>query len=190
MPIILTPIVTLRLQVTLFLASEDEQLQLANARKFSAEKMKVTMDHNGFRRLIVVLTSSGKVLGLHTGDGRVIWSTPPLTKTPQKLFISRTPSSPDTPPEVMVLGKGSGGLGELAWVNGHTGEVLKRQGLGFGVDQVIPLPLKDGREQRVVLFVDKEGGAHVVPGTTEAGQLFKEMLLGKTYYYRWAYGGF
>lgn len=31
-------------------------------------------DANGFRKLIVVLTSAGKALALHNGDGRVVWA--------------------------------------------------------------------------------------------------------------------
>ena len=31
-------------------------------------------DPNGFRKLIVALTSAGKALALHNGDGRVVWA--------------------------------------------------------------------------------------------------------------------
>lgn len=64
----------LRLKATLFLANPDELAAVQLAKLNPADKSKLTRDHNGFRKLLVVLTKSGKILALHTGDGRVVWS--------------------------------------------------------------------------------------------------------------------
>ncbi len=64
----------LKLKATLFLASADEIAAVQESRLNQADKTKLTRDHNGFRKLLLVLTKSGKLLALHTGDGRIVWS--------------------------------------------------------------------------------------------------------------------
>jgi len=64
----------LKLKGTLMLANADEVAAIQALRLKSSEKNKMTRDHNGFRKLLIVLTKAGKVIALHTGDGRIIWS--------------------------------------------------------------------------------------------------------------------
>ena len=56
------------------LASAEEIAIIQTRRLNNAEKTKMTRDHNGFRKLLIVLTKAGKLLALHSGDGRIVWS--------------------------------------------------------------------------------------------------------------------
>nr|POF08545.1 er membrane protein complex subunit 1 [Quercus suber] len=64
----------LKLKGTLMLASSEDIAAIQGMRLKSTEKSKMTRDHNGFRKLLIVLTRAGKLYALHTGDGRVVWS--------------------------------------------------------------------------------------------------------------------
>lgn len=64
----------MKMKATLFLATPDELAAVQRARLNQADKTKHTRDHNGFRKLLVVLTKAGKISALHTGDGHVVWS--------------------------------------------------------------------------------------------------------------------
>lgn len=50
------------------------QAELMRERRSHGEKLKFAWDSQGFRKLVVVLTRAGKVLGLHNGDGRAVWT--------------------------------------------------------------------------------------------------------------------
>lgn len=52
----------------------EEGDELAALRLALSDKNSPVRDANGFRKLIVVLTATGKAMALHTGDGRVVWS--------------------------------------------------------------------------------------------------------------------
>jgi hypothetical protein len=64
----------MKLKATLFLATPDELAAVQKAKLNQADKTKLTWDHNGFRKLLLVLTKAGKISALHTGDGHVVWS--------------------------------------------------------------------------------------------------------------------
>ena len=56
------------------LASAEEIEIIRTRRLNNAEKTKMTRDHNGFRKLLIVLTKARKFLALHYGDGLIRWS--------------------------------------------------------------------------------------------------------------------
>lgn len=64
----------MKLKASVFLATPDELAAVQKARLNQADKTKLTRDHNGFRKLLVVITKAGKIYALHTGDGHVVWS--------------------------------------------------------------------------------------------------------------------
>jgi hypothetical protein len=64
----------LKVKATLLLANPDEAAAVKQVRLNQADKTKLTRDHNGFRKLLIVVTKAGKVLALHTGDGHIVWS--------------------------------------------------------------------------------------------------------------------
>ena len=64
----------LKLKETLILASAKEIEIIQTRRLNNAEKTRMTGDHNGFQKLLIVLTKEGKLLALHSRDGRILWS--------------------------------------------------------------------------------------------------------------------
>ncbi|XP_039051239.1 ER membrane protein complex subunit 1-like [Hibiscus syriacus] len=174
----------LKLKGTLMLASPKDVAAIQSMRIKSSEKSKMTRDHNGFRKLLIVLTRAGKLFALHTGDGRVVWS--------HLLHKSEACQSPiglnlyqwqvphhhalDENPSVLVIsrcGPSSDAPGVLSFVDTYTGKELNSLSLIHAVVQVIPLPYTDSTEQRLHLLVDSDKHAHLYPKTSEALSIFK-----------------
>lgn len=176
----------LKLKATLFLANVEELDVVQSIRLNSAEKTKMVRDHNGFRKLLIVLTKAGKVLALHTGDGRIVWSVllsgmrcedSSVSSVPLKLLPWQIPHQHalDENPVALVLGKAGPGPdahGIVSWVDLYSGVELNSLNLKFATRLVIPLPLTTSTEQRLHLFVDDQLKAHVFPKTQESLTLF------------------
>ncbi|XP_068648589.1 uncharacterized protein [Aristolochia californica] len=176
----------LKLKGTLMLASPEDVAIIQGMRSKNSEKNKMTRDHNGFRKLLIVLTKAGKVLALHTGDGRVVWSflVPSLCKsktckTPSALNIYqwRVPHhhAMDENPSVLVVGRcgrGSEALGVLSVIDSYTGKELHSVKLTHSIVQVFPLPFTDSTEQRLHLLIDYEKRAHLYPSSRDSLSAF------------------
>ncbi|KAJ0962597.1 hypothetical protein J5N97_027719 [Dioscorea zingiberensis] len=176
----------LKLKGTLMLASAADVTTIQGMRLKSSEKNKMTRDHNGFRKLIIVLTKAGKVLALHTGDGRVIWSLllPSLRESdacecPSALNIYpwHVPHhhAMDENPSLLIVGKcgqSSDSPGVLSVVDSYTGKELNSIKLAHSIVQVIPLPLTDTNEQRLHLIIDSNSYAHLYPRTPDSIDVF------------------
>lgn len=168
------------------LASADEMAAIQGMRLKDSKKNKMTRDHNGFRKLIIVLTKAGKVLALHTGDGRVVWSLllPSLRKSEScqypsvlNLYQWQVPHhhAMVENPSVLVVGQcgaSSDVLGVLSVIDSYTGKEHTSQKLSHSVLQVIPLSYTDSREQRLHLIVDAYSRAHLYPRTEESLKIF------------------
>jgi hypothetical protein len=80
---------------------------------------------------------TGKVFGLHSGDGRQLWA---LTAAPgggaSHVALWRTSHDAGRAPEVLLLGSSEGSGGFYATVNAHTGAELSRGTLPFKPAQV------------------------------------------------------
>lgn len=178
------------------LATPDDKEALQILRANSADKTKLTRDHNGFRKLLIVLTKAGKLLALHTGDGHIVWSllVPAFRKkddgshaVPIKLLPWQTPHQRalDENPTALVVGKlgsGSDSPGVLSWVDVRVGREVKHVRLSYPIKQVIPLPITDESEQRLHLLMDSHLRAHLFPASEESLALFEERRQ-DTYYY-------
>jgi outer membrane protein assembly factor BamB len=97
-------------------------------------------DANGFRKLIVVLTAPGKLYGLHSGDGRILWASSASTaaassSSKQHLKLWRRFHDLTHAPQVVVLTAGQQ-QSELQVFNAHTGQQLQQAELQYGVDKV------------------------------------------------------
>ncbi|KAL5729138.1 hypothetical protein ACHQM5_002128 [Ranunculus cassubicifolius] len=177
----------LKLKGTLMLASPEEVVAIQGMRLKSSEKNKMTRDHNGFRKLLVVLTRAGKLYALHTGDGRVVWSllVPSLRRsdgcgTPigLSLYQWQVPHhhAMDENPTVLIVGRcglGSNSPGVLSFVDSYLGKELNSLSLSHSIAKVIPLPFTDSTEQRLHLLIDDGGMAHLYPRTPEAINKFE-----------------
>ncbi|MQM09085.1 hypothetical protein Taro_041947 [Colocasia esculenta] len=186
----------LKLKGTLMLASPDDLAVIQRMRLRSSEKTKMTRDHNGFRKLLVVLTKAGKVFALHTGDGRIVWSV--LLSSFRRTETCEHPTAVDiyqwqTPhhhaldvnPSVLVMGRC--GLqpdapGVFSIVDSYSGKELKSSKLSHSIAQVMPLPFTDSTEQRLHLFIDANKKAHLYPRTPESLDLFLHEIANMYWY--------
>ncbi|EEF45897.1 catalytic, putative [Ricinus communis] len=177
----------LKLKGTLMLASPEDVVAIQAMRLKSSEKSKMTRDHNGFRKLLIALTKSGKVFALHTGDGRVVWSV--FMNSLRKSDACENPTgvnmyqwqvphhhAMDENPSVLVVGRcrpSSDALGVLSFIDTYTGKELSSSSLAHSVVQVIPLTFTDSTEQRLHLLIDADQKAHLYPKTPEAVGIFQ-----------------
>ena len=150
----------------------------------SSGRSKLTRDHNGFRKLFIALTRAGKLFALHTGDGRIVWSTllnSPACARPSgiSLYQWQVPHhhAMDENPSVLVVGRcgsDSSSPGVLSFVDVYTGKEISSSDIGHSVVQVMPLPLfTDSMEQRLHLIADTDGHVHLYPKTPEALGIFQ-----------------
>lgn len=177
----------LKLKGTLMLATPDDIATIQQIRLQSSEKSKMTRDHNGFRKLLIVLTRAGKLFALHTGDGRIVWSR--LLRALRKSEVCQDPTglklhqwqlphhhALDENPSVLVIGRcglTSGAPGVLSIVDTYTGEELNNLGPVHSIAQVIALPFTDSTEQRLHLLIDADRHAYLYPRTPEAIGIFE-----------------
>ncbi|OMO61903.1 Quinonprotein alcohol dehydrogenase-like-superfamily [Corchorus capsularis] len=177
----------LKLKGTLMLASPEDIAAIQSIRLKSSEKSKMTRDHNGFRKLLIVLTSAKKLFALHTGDGHIVWSH--LLQSLHKSEVCQQPiglnlyqwqvphhHAMDENPSVLVVGRCGPSLdapGVLSFVDAYTGKELSSSSPVHSVAQVIPLPFTDSTEQRLHLLIDADQHAHLYPTTPEALGIFQ-----------------
>ncbi|CAL0327297.1 unnamed protein product [Lupinus luteus] len=177
----------LKLKGTLMIASPDDVAAIQAMRLRSSEKSKMTRDHNGFRKMLIVLTRAGKVFALHTGDGRVIWSI--LLRTLRKSEVCEHPvglniyqwqvphhHALDENPSVLVVGRCGPSLAApavLSFIDAYTGVEVNSLSHAHTVSQVIPLPYTDSTEQRLHLIIDVNQHAYLYPRTPEALDILK-----------------
>ncbi|XP_006654166.1 ER membrane protein complex subunit 1 [Oryza brachyantha] len=176
----------LKLKGTLMLASADELAAIQAMRLKSSEKNKMTRDHNGFRKLLIVLTKAGKVIALHTGDGRIIWS-----NLLQSLRASKSGEMPSAlslyqwqvphhrvmheNPSILIVGRSgadSAAPGLLSVLDSYSGDELTSLRLDHSVVQIIPLTLKDSSEHRLQLIFDSHSNAYLYPRSPDAMNVF------------------
>ncbi|GAB4854302.1 hypothetical protein Ancab_022888 [Ancistrocladus abbreviatus] len=175
----------LKLKGTLMLATPEDIAVIQALRLKSSEKSKMTRDRNGFRKLLIVLTKSGKLFALHTGDGRVVWSLllPYLRKSQacEHLFALnvyqwQVPHHHvlDENPSILVVGHCGLGKDEqvvLSFVDTYTGKELQAHRVSHSVVQVIPLLHTDSTERRLHLLIDACKQAHLYPQTPESSAI-------------------
>lgn len=168
------------------LASPEDVVAIQGMRLKNSEKSKMTRDHNGFRKLLIVLTRAGKLFALHTGDGRVVWSLflPSLRnsacKIPTGLSIYQWQvphhHALDENPSVLIVGQcgqSSDAPGVLSFVDTYTGKEISSLSLVHSIVQVIPLPFTDSTEQRLHLLIDVDQHAYLYPRTPDAISIFQ-----------------
>ncbi|OVA20302.1 protein of unknown function DUF1620 [Macleaya cordata] len=186
----------LKLKGTLMLASPDDIVAIQGMRLKSSEKNKMTRDHNGFRKLLIVLTRAGKLFALHTGDGRVVWSLllPTFRRseacpnpTGLNMYQWQVPHhhAMDENPSVLIVGRcglGSDASGVLSFVDSYTGQELNSLNLAHSIEHIIPLPFTDSTEQRLHLLIDANKRAYLYPRTPEALNIC-QLELSNIYWY-------
>lgn len=186
----------LKLKGTLMLAGPEDMVAIQGMRLKNSEKNKMTRDHNGFRKLLIVVTKAGKVLALHTGDGRVLWSLllPSFRQSNScqhpallKIYPWQVPHqhAMDSNPSVLIVGKcdvGSDVRGVLSFVDTYTGKELDSVRLSYSIQQIIPLPFTDTTEQKLHLLIDSEKRAHLYPRSSESVRILEKAHLNIYWY--------
>lgn len=169
------------------LASPDDMALIQGMRLKSSEKSKMTRDHNGFRKLLIVLTRAGKLYALHNGDGRIIWSL--LLGSLRKSEACKHPiglrvypwqvphhHAMDENPSFVVVGRcqlSQDASGVLSFIDAYTGSEIGSLHPTHNVLQVIPLSFTDSTEQRLHLIIDAQQCAHLYPRSQEALSIFQ-----------------
>ncbi|KAI4376952.1 hypothetical protein MLD38_014653 [Melastoma candidum] len=176
----------LKLKGTLMLATSEDLATIQGLRLKNSEKSKMTRDHKGFRQLLIVLTRSGKVFALHTGDGQIAWSL--LLRSLRKTEACTSPTgiriypwqiphhhALDENPSVLVVGRclpTDDGPGVLSFIDAYAGKEFDSVAPTHSVVQIIPLPFTDSLEQRLHLLIDANLRAHLYPRSPEALTIF------------------
>lgn len=161
------------------LASPEEQQRLEAYKALTSDKLRPSRDPDGFRKQIVALTSSGKVVALHNGDGRLLWSLDfGRAAGLRKLVLWRVPHDVQHDIQVAAVGTGPGSSSRFFVINAHTGAVEQTLAAEGEAAQLLhlPQPLHDGSaDQHAYVLVPSgsAGAAKVLPDTAEARAAFQ-----------------
>lgn len=108
-------------------------------------------DTNGFRKLIVILTATGKVFGLHSGDGRILWTHNTAAAAAPSITTGSSSSSGIAQQQYLRVWKQFHDLkhapqlavitpdpqkSSVSVLNGHTGAQLQQIELPYGIHKV------------------------------------------------------
>lgn len=170
----------LNLKGQLNVIKPEEKAQLARLKASLSDRLMPTRDTNGFRKLLVVLSRAGKLSGLHSGDGHVMWSlTYPRHQVPQHILPWRSFHDLQRAPELLTM-HSAAAFSSYSIVNAHSGRELGSGDISFPVIQVLELPqlLHDKEaEQHVYLLIGGKGGKRVqlLPDNVQSKQLLQSL---------------
>jgi hypothetical protein len=136
-------------------------------------------DHFGFQKLVIVKSKAGKLYGLHTNSGKIVWSTfvkvliterDTLRDAVSKMYVIRQQEAgeEDTSvvPEIAVLMKKAeeSTVSTIVRLNGLDGTVIKAEELSFSFKSAILLPITESKTlYHPLLIIDAEMNVHVFP---------------------------
>ena len=122
-------------------------------------------------QVVLVLTNCGKVYGLSSDQGRVLWSWLPndVAAPARGMTLWRSGRSP----LVLLVGASADGSGTwLVWLDVHTGAVGGSGVLPLRASRLVPLSSHDASGRRIVLLWEPATGETAVfPDTAEAAAL-------------------
>uniref|UniRef100_A0A7S3BQ89 ER membrane protein complex subunit 1 n=1 Tax=Prasinoderma singulare TaxID=676789 RepID=A0A7S3BQ89_9VIRI len=121
------------------------------------------------RQLIVVLTSAGKVFGLHSGDGRELWSVYLGTGASgsaalRTVLVWREQVGEADDTELLALGS-SGDSTRALWIRASDGEVIAEATLPLAASRALPLEgaaFEGAGGERPVLLASPSGELHLL----------------------------
>eukprot|EP00192_Tetraselmis_astigmatica_P002112 CAMPEP_0117674976 /NCGR_PEP_ID=MMETSP0804-20121206/15346_1 /TAXON_ID=1074897 /ORGANISM="Tetraselmis astigmatica, Strain CCMP880" /LENGTH=1011 /DNA_ID=CAMNT_0005483923 /DNA_START=47 /DNA_END=3082 /DNA_ORIENTATION=- len=183
----------LTLKTQMGMASVAETAELNELRHAGSDVMLSTPDPSGFRKLLITLSDTGKLLALHNGDGHVVWglSYDPVCP-PEVLHVWQQPHSLTISPKVAVFRTNTELCdGFVSVVDAHTGSEVSSTPLEMPVSQILPLPFSfrvGPAEQRMFLAVSSDGAhgsppiAHLLPAFPEAAAAFAPHAASATFW--------
>ena len=112
----------------------------------------VPRDEHGFHRVVVALTSSGKLVAMRSSDGRILWTRLPAPghAPPTALLLWRGGASP----LVMLVTPQDKGSTRLEWLDAHSGAPGGAAFVGVSATRVVPTTAQDSSSRRVLLLWD------------------------------------
>ncbi|KAK7083530.1 DUF1620 superfamily [Halocaridina rubra] len=139
---------------------------------------RLTRDQLNLRKLLVVATSSGKILGIDSWNGDVVWSIyvsqlMPLQGNKMMLFSQRTSAHFPHQPQCIVVGRHKvTGEGMLVVFNPISGLLVGDRGgvinIGYHLAQVVVLHHADEQYLKPLLLVDSSLNPHMFPESGES----------------------
>ncbi|XP_068727259.1 ER membrane protein complex subunit 1-like [Montipora capricornis] len=174
-------------QFQAFVKAQQEHGFLTESTEDKEEQL--TRDRFNLRKLIVLVTSSGKLFGLNSADGSIVWkyflsSLAPFTQNGKQsslLYTQRTVAHFPLTAQCVVLGKSRTSEGSLLHVfNPVTGKPigpghLKGNQLSYKVIQSMLLPHTDAKHTKLLLLLDSTLNVHVFPRTAESLQIVSKV---------------
>ena len=162
----------LQTKVRLRLASPEETTQAKTMAAAMSDNGLNAIDVNGLRKNLVVLGTHGRLVGLHSGDGRELWGThvpsacaaaakgkgaTAALGPPSDLRVLRAAWGNDAGAEVLVLGATADGSGSYVCIlDGHTGAALELQSFDGALAHVLqPVGVVDEQHRHPVVLVTR-----------------------------------
>lgn len=170
----------LQTKVRLHIATPEETALAKAMSAAASDRTLNAVDLNGLRKNLVVLGAHGRLVSLHSGDGRKLWATHvPIAcaskassdasfDVPSDLRVLRAALSGDSASagggaELLVVGRTSAGS-YTCTLDGHTGAVLEAKTFDGGVSHVLqPTHVVDSLHRHPVILVVRKAD-----GTREA----------------------
>lgn len=175
--------------------------------KVEDESLKFVQDRLGFQKLLLVKTKIGKLFGLHSSDGHIVWSlfVPPIVEKEidtkdfkHHLFITKEQVLKDdvkirSEATIFIVGKTKSVALVLDALNGKQ---LTKSLLGFSFNNVVLIPTTTEGRIHPLLLIDDELNVKIFPETSDTIKVVKSFPLsihfhtrnikeGKLYGYAW-----
>src|SRR5690606_30607067 len=116
------------------------------------------------------LTDAGKVIGIHSETGKVIWDKYyNSVQEFKKIFLVKKGST--LSPELIVISRNTNGKFNLTIINPLDGAELSNTQLDYSVVQAFLLPFKDENHRQVLAIIDTDHIVHIVPNSKSAIKL-------------------
>lgn len=134
-------------------------------------------DDFGLQKLIIVVTSVGKLYALHTLNGEIVWSKylpdivpfSTLSKDTVLLFIQRTARYTPLPAQCTLLVQDKvTGQGVVYIFDPITGKSLHFEKLAYRITQAMLLPFENDKHLKGLLIVSEDGDVKLYPETTKS----------------------
>eukprot|EP00879_Flechtneria_rotunda_P012472 GHRR01013024.1.p1 GENE.GHRR01013024.1~~GHRR01013024.1.p1 ORF type:complete len:683 (+),score=278.61 GHRR01013024.1:59-2050(+) len=188
----------LSVMVQFHICSEIEKAEYYELRHALSDNNLPYRDTNGFRKLIVLLTAPGKVLALHSGDGRIAWTSSAAIPAAAAIQTPKSSSGSNSSRQYLLMWRrfhdlthapqlavltAEADASVLHVLNGHTGEQLQQFEMPYSVEKVIPQrqPVHDGAaeqfsfllvEPKFTINEDSLPRVHMVPDVPATQQQF------------------
>lgn len=136
----------------------------------------MTRDPFSLHKMLVLVTNCGKVFGVDSLSGEIIWSfhLPEIKGRKMKLFVQRTTAHFPNPPSAVLLASATGDTVVLTF-NPITGEKTAEVQHFSDVIQASLLPVTDSTHIKPVALLGKNLNVHLIPDSTEIRRKVNEM---------------